>query len=44
MMGGEDKLGFHISSKKSSSATDSTRFGNHIFQVLKEMKELFESQ
>jgi len=41
MVAGEYKLFFHISSKKSSSKTDSTRFKNHLIQALKELKELF---
>jgi len=41
MIAGEYKLFFHISSKKSSPKTDTTRFANNLIQALKEMKELF---
>ncbi|TMW61605.1 hypothetical protein Poli38472_012796 [Pythium oligandrum] len=40
MIGGEDLIGFHISSKKSCAATGSKKFAEDLFQAFKEMKEL----
>jgi len=42
MIAGEERLGFHISSKKSTGNTNSTRLGKHIFQALQELKDLFD--
>lgn len=42
MIAGEDLLFFHVSSKKSSKETDSTRFANNITDALTDMKEMFE--
>jgi len=42
MITGENRIYFHISSKKSSSETDSKRFGENLKEALKEMKEIFE--
>ncbi|CAF3913071.1 unnamed protein product [Rotaria magnacalcarata] len=36
----EDLIFFHISSNKSSSVTDSKRFGQHIHQVMQDMRTL----
>jgi len=44
MIAGEEKLSFHISSKKSSNATNSARLGENIFKALSEMKDLFDLQ
>jgi carnitine O-palmitoyltransferase 1 len=41
IIAGEDVLFFHISSKKSSPETDSSRFAANIFRALKDMRELF---
>jgi carnitine O-palmitoyltransferase 1 len=38
---GENNLFFHVSSKRSSPNTDSSRMVEHIFQALKEIIELF---
>lgn len=42
MIPGDLKLFFHVSSKKSSKQTDSTRFMDQLFETLDEMKALFE--
>lgn len=41
MIANDKEFFFHISSKVSSPATDSRRFGKHIHDALMEMKELF---
>jgi len=41
IVAGEDVIFFHISSKRSSSKTDSQRFANNIRQALIDMKNLF---
>ncbi|CAF0890566.1 unnamed protein product [Didymodactylos carnosus] len=43
IIAGEDLIFFHISSKKSSSATDSHRFGEHIRKAMGDMKSLFDN-
>ena len=43
MIAGEDILFFHVSSKKSSGETDSTRFANNIASALCDMKLMFEA-
>ncbi|XP_053213840.1 carnitine O-palmitoyltransferase 1, liver isoform-like [Panonychus citri] len=40
IIAGEDKIFFHISSKESSTATDSLRFAKNIMQSLRDMREL----
>uniref|UniRef100_T1K5L4 Uncharacterized protein n=1 Tax=Tetranychus urticae TaxID=32264 RepID=T1K5L4_TETUR len=40
IIAGEDKIFFHISSKKSSNATDSLRFAKNIMRSLNDMREL----
>uniref|UniRef100_A0A6G1SAI3 carnitine O-palmitoyltransferase n=1 Tax=Aceria tosichella TaxID=561515 RepID=A0A6G1SAI3_9ACAR len=42
MIAGEDLLFFHVSSKKSSKETDSSRFANNISDALRDMKLMFE--
>lgn len=42
MIAGEDLLFFHVSSKKSSNETDSSRFEKNISIALEEMKNMFE--
>lgn len=42
MIAGEDLLFFHVSSKKSSQTTDSTRFANNIQQALIDIKKIFD--
>jgi len=42
MIGGEDCLFFHVSSKKAASNTDSTRFKDTIFQALRDVRDLFD--
>jgi carnitine O-palmitoyltransferase 1 len=41
IVAGEDVLFFHISSKRSSSATDSQRFRQHIDGALRDLRSLF---
>ena len=41
MIAGEERLVFHISSKKSASATDSKNLGERIWKALDELKVLF---
>lgn len=43
IVAGENHVFFHISSKCSSSATDSLRFGKHIIQALKDIRSMHES-
>ena len=40
MFAGEDKIFFHVSSKRSSPMSDSEKFLNVLNNVLKEMKDL----
>jgi hypothetical protein len=40
MVSGERELFFHISSKRSSKGTDSSRFRDHIFRALREMRDI----
>ncbi|CAK9298380.1 unnamed protein product [Gordionus sp. m RMFG-2023] len=40
IIAGENRIYFHISSKKSSPATNSVRFKNHILQALSDMQNL----
>ena len=42
MIGGEDCLFFHVSSKKTAGNTDSTRFKNTIFKALCDIRDLFD--
>lgn len=42
MLSGEDLLFFHVSSKRSSNQTNSSRFANNIQKALLEMKEIFD--
>jgi len=41
MLPSDMKIFFHVTSKHSSSKTDSKRFVNHIFKSLDELKQLF---
>lgn len=41
LIAGEDNFFFHVSSKKSSPETDSTRFAGNIAQALHDMKDIF---
>jgi carnitine O-palmitoyltransferase 1 len=43
IIAGEDVIFFHVSSKKSSPETDSTRFGNNIVKALDDIRTMFES-
>lgn len=43
IIAGEDVMFFHISSKRSSNETESTRFTQSLKQALQDMKNLFES-
>jgi len=40
MVSGERELFFHISSKRSSKGTDSSRFRDHIFRALRELRDI----
>ena len=42
ILAGEDVIFFHISSKISSSKTDSLKFAKLLIKVLKDMKQLVE--
>ena len=42
IIAGEDAIFFHISSKRSSLATDSDRFADSLKQALRDMKALFQ--
>lgn len=44
IIAGNDVIFFHISSKKSSSATDSLMFAKSLLKVLRDMKKLMEPQ
>ena len=41
LVAGEDRFYFHVSSKKSSPVTSSSRFAQHLKTALTEMKSLF---
>lgn len=41
MIAGDERLVFHVSSKRSSSVTNSQRMAKNIFKALDEMKALF---
>ena len=43
MLPGDLRLFFHVSSKKSSEATDSARFVKNLEEALGEMRELFKT-
>lgn len=44
MLPGDAKLFFHISSKRSAEATDSSRFARLLFESLLEMQQLFQNK
>ena len=44
MLPGDARIFFHVSSKKFSTATDSKRFMQNLFDSLAEMKSLFETK
>ena len=44
MFAGDLTFFFHVSSKKSSTETDSQRFVDYLYESLKEMKELFQEK
>lgn len=44
MIPGDRKLFFHVSSKVSSKETDSNKFMDQLFEIFKEMQDLFSSQ
>lgn len=41
IIAGEDVIFFHISSKRSSTETESTRFTNNVKEALRDIKNLF---
>uniref|UniRef100_A0A1I8HVA2 Carn_acyltransf domain-containing protein n=1 Tax=Macrostomum lignano TaxID=282301 RepID=A0A1I8HVA2_9PLAT len=42
MLAGDFRIFFHVSSKRSAADTDSTRFMDHIYQALRDVKALFD--
>lgn len=44
MLPNDQRIFFHVSSKRSQPATDSSKFMAQLFQTLKEMRELFDEQ